>query len=57
MIEIAEIFQANAGKPYDAKAQNTQSNQPHAPDRGRRFYLAIPGRHLRASADSPTNMR
>jgi hypothetical protein len=44
MIEIVEISQANAGRPYDANAQNAQSNQPHAPDRGRRFYLAIRGR-------------
>src|ERR1700719_2393586 len=57
MIEIAESSQANAGRPYDANPQNAQSNQPHAPDRGRRFYLAIPGRHRRASADSPPNMR
>jgi hypothetical protein len=44
MIEIAEISQANAGRPYDANAQNAQFNQPHAPDGGRRFYLAIRGR-------------
>ena len=38
-------------------AENLQSNQPHAPDRRRRFYLAVHGRRLRTGLIQSPNER
>src|ERR1700737_1742990 len=56
-IEFVEICDVGASRHPCADAQNSQSNQPHAPDERRGFYLAIRGSYLPAPTASHQNMR
>src|SRR5258708_20004250 len=42
-VEFVELCDVGASRHACSNAQNSQSNQPHAPDGGRGFYLAIRG--------------
>jgi hypothetical protein len=42
-IEFVELYGGSASRHPCPNAQNPQSNQPHARDEGRGFYLAIRG--------------
>src|SRR5580658_5072935 len=44
--EIVGDLMKSASGPGGLDAENLQSNQPHAPSRRRRFYLAVHGRRL-----------
>jgi hypothetical protein len=45
-VEFVELCDVDASRYLYPKAQNSQSNQPHAPDERRGFYLAIRGPYL-----------
>jgi len=47
-VEFVELCDVGASRHACSNAQNSQSNQPHAPDGGRGFYLAIRGSCLLA---------
>jgi hypothetical protein len=51
-VEIVELCYGSAGSGPCPNGQNSQSNQPHAPDAGRGFYLAIRGWYLPAPTAS-----
>src|SRR5277367_3948119 len=56
-IEIVDAPGKSAGRPGGPDAENLQSNQPHAPGRRRRFYLAVDGRRLPTGLVQPPNER
>jgi hypothetical protein len=56
-VEFLEVCEVSASKRPCPHAQNSQSNQPHAPDGGRGFYLAIRGWYLPAPTASHQNTR
>src|SRR5271154_2697554 len=57
-IEIVGVSGESASPPGGPDAENVPSDQPHAPCRRRRFYLAVHGRRVsvrfpHGSADMP----
>src|SRR5579872_2508225 len=56
-VEFADLSGKSASRPVLSDVQKTQSNQPHAPCRRRRFYLAIRGSCFPPPAVSPSNPR
>ena len=54
-VEFDELCEIGASGYPCPNAQNSQSNQPHAPDEGRGFYLAIRGWYLPAPTASHQN--
>ncbi len=56
-IEFVELCDVGASRHPCSNAQNSQSNQPHAPDECRGFYLAIRGSYPPIPTASNQNMR
>src|ERR1700738_4133681 len=56
-VEFVELCDVGASRHPCPNAQNPQSNQPHAPDERRGFYLAIRGSYLPVPTASHQNKR
>src|SRR5271154_1068690 len=56
-IENLGVSGESASRSSMPDAENLQSNQRHAPDRRRRFYLAVHGRRLPTGLIQPPNKR
>jgi hypothetical protein len=51
-IEFVDLYDGSASRYPRPNAQKSQSDQPHAPDERRGFYLAIRGSYLPAPTAS-----
>ena len=56
-VEIVSVSCSSASGPRGLDGQNLQSDQPLAPSRRRRFYLAVHGRRAPTGLGQPSNER